>query len=286
MVAPPLEAGYWIFWLAAFCVILVLIEIGAEYCSKKKFEQKMDQKREALVGPITSSPASILELSIFYEFLKAQWCAFTIGSSEPPISPRQLNLLSLLIGPSNSDQEIPRDTVAVSWVYVGFEFGESCEQFGATDEQLRGHFEYQMICTNVQCIYFVEDGKKRRMAGVTWYLRNDEKSKNHEDYNMIAIYETIREKRFEEVQKIRKLEKEEALRRGGWLGEPTDEYTSTIFSHLKLLTLKDGRLAVFACNADGEEEKFAFNERTERYEVLEDVVEVEDRPSNYLLRII
>lgn len=140
------------------------------------------------------------------------------------------------------------------------------------------------------------ENTKNRDATATrpiFFLKNhqlqkfsDEKSKNHEDYNMIAIYETIREKRFEEVQKIRKLEKEEALRRGGWLGEPTDEYTSTIFSHLKLLTLKDGRLAVFACNADGEEEKFAFNERTERYEVLEDVVEVEDRPSNYLLRII
>lgn len=194
---------------------------------------------------------------------------------------------------------IPKGARTVSYAYDGFEFGKSCLDFRPKSRPERPvnrprpesleepeflKFTYQMICSRVQNVYCNDI-----LAGTCLYFditdkADDNKRFTEAEYNLMAFYDTVTQKTRQEVRETRKMEKL-ARKAERSAEEPLKEYTSTIFSHLRLFTEKNGETVVLACNADGKMEKYAFNEQIDRYEYVEtEEVLDEDTADNFLVR--
>uniref|UniRef100_A0A1I7T703 Fibroblast growth factor n=1 Tax=Caenorhabditis tropicalis TaxID=1561998 RepID=A0A1I7T703_9PELO len=89
-------------------------------------------------------------------------------------------------------------------------------------------------------------------------------------------------KRCEEVKALRQKEKQQSNRKP----DPFQEYTSSTYSHMRLVMGNDGRIMVLACNADGKNEKYAFNMTEKKYELVEVINEEYETGgiSNYLVK--
>ncbi|EGT32514.1 hypothetical protein CAEBREN_17572 [Caenorhabditis brenneri] len=266
----------------------MIVFIIKKWCLVKSRQASADRILEEMIGPITAQPTEVAPDFHQLHFLNKVTHGFTIGSPQSHrMTEKENSLADLLLSPTHSgfDQNygVPPGTRALSFVWDGFEFGGNCNDLTVTESLEGGEFVYQMRCSRVQMVWFKKD-EEQRPAAVTWYFEaGSSETPQVQENNLIVIYEIMKKKRFEEAKKLRKKEKEEAKSRENTI----EEYTSSAYSHLKLVMGVDGKIMVLACNVDGKNEKYAFNMKEKKYDFVEVINEedgMDNGRNNYLLR--
>ncbi|CAI2298226.1 unnamed protein product [Caenorhabditis sp. 36 PRJEB53466] len=308
MVSPPLEVPTWAVAIAGIFVVVVIVTVFKDHLFSFDLDKAIKRQRESLIGPISCFPRTVNEdlenNESDYSFVVTPHCAYTIGNAKSwRIEPLEHDGIKTVLASDDANYQIPPGTRTVSYAFEGFRYGDHCLDFRPDYEpDSRSFCKYQMMCNRVQAVYFWEHGHMR-LAGICIYLgfshalvwKDEEELGLEREYNVFAFYDVIREKRKEEVEQRKKKEKEEEKRKRMAEEEPANEFTSSAHSHLRLCTEHDGRTVVLACNAEGKNEKYAFNEKEKRYEYVEMEEEGADektrmirtkKQDNYLLRAL